>query len=101
MEKATIAVIGTFREGHELHFTEYSTKVRRFLESKSAVVIRRQLVERTLYGSETPSLMMVIDFPSKESAESAFFEKEYLDLISLRDQIFSRFEMFLLKHGDV
>ncbi len=54
MQKATILVAGTFRTVHEQFFADYSIKVRRFLELKGAKVIRRQLVERTLYGERSP-----------------------------------------------
>ena len=101
MQQATIVVVGTFAQGYERSFKEYSGKVRAFLEAHDATVVRRQLVERTLYGGPTPSLVMLIDFPSKESAGSAFFEKEYLDLIPLRDTIFSDFQMFLANYGEV
>ena len=101
MEKATIVVLGTFAPGYESVFAEYSRKVRAFLESKNAQVIRRQLVERTLYGNLAPSLVMTIDFPTKESAETAFFEPDYLALIPLRDRVFSDFQMFLARSGEV
>ncbi|MGW1616496.1 DUF1330 domain-containing protein [Streptomyces sp. NPDC002285] len=101
MVESTIVVIGTFREGYEEVFAEYSRKVRDFLESKGGTVVRRQLVERTLYGDTSPSLVMVIDFPSKATAAGAFFEPGYLALIPLRDRVFSDFQMYLAPYGDV
>jgi uncharacterized protein (DUF1330 family) len=101
MAQATIVVEGTFRAGNEEVFADYSARVRAFLESKGAVVIRRQLVERTLYGERTPSLVMVIDFPTREGAETAFFEPGYVELIPLRDRVFVDFQMFLARFGEV
>ena len=101
MDKATIIVVGTFRAGYEEFFAEYSSRVRAFLELKGATVVRRQLIERTIYGESSPSLFMVIDFPTKDGAKTAFFEQAYLDLIPLRDRIFSDFRMYLAKHGEV
>ena len=101
MQKATIVVIGTFRENYDQFFSHYSMKVKHFLLSKGAKVIRRQLVERTLYGDMVASLIMVIDFPTREAAETAFLEQEYLDLIPLRERVFSDFQMFLAKDGEV
>src|SRR5215469_16041633 len=92
---ATIVVIGTFRNGYQEVFADYSKRVRRFLDSKGATVVRRQLVQQTLYGNLSPSLVMVIDFPTKEVAETAFLERQYLDIIPLRDNVFSDFHMFL------
>lgn len=101
MPEATIVVLGTFREGYEAVFADYSSKVRAFLATKGAVVIRRQTVERTLYGELSPSLFMAIDFPSKEVAANAFFEQDYLDLLPLRDKVFSSFHMFLSPYGEI
>jgi uncharacterized protein (DUF1330 family) len=101
MPKATIVVTGTFTAEYEKFFADYSSKVKAFLQTKGATVVRRQLIERTLYGDETPSLIMMIDFPAREIAETAFFEQEYLDLISLREKVFSKFQMFLARYGEV
>ena len=82
MQKATMMVVGTFSPSYEKFFEDYSSKVRRFLELKGATVIRRQVIEKTLYGKGSPSLVMVIDFPTKESAEVAFFEQQYWHLFA-------------------
>jgi len=42
---------------------------------------------------------MVIDFPTREVAATAFLEQEYLDIIPLRDRVFSDFHMFLAQYG--
>jgi uncharacterized protein (DUF1330 family) len=101
--KATIIVEGVFRPGHETYFQEYSTLVRRYLEKHSGRVIRRQRIEKVLYGQEQekPDLVMVIDFPDRALAEGIFFEREYLDIIPLRDRVFSRFNMYLASFGDI
>jgi len=99
--KATIVVIGTFRNGYQEVFTDYSKRVRRFLDSKGATVVRRQLVQQTPCGNLSPSLVMVIDFPTREVAETAFLERQYLDIIPLRDKVFSDFHMFLAQYGEV
>lgn len=101
MPKATIVVMGRFRPGYQEVFPDYSKQVRRFLNSKGATVVRRQLVRQTLYGNLSPSLVMVIDFPTEEVAATAFFEREYLDIIPLRDQVFSEFHMFLAQDGEI
>ena len=99
--KATIIVEGVFRPGYEAHFEQYSSLIRRYLEKHQAEVIRRQRIEKTLYGDEKPDLIMVIDFPDRGLAEKVFFEQEYVDIIPLRDQIFSRFSMYMAQFGDI
>jgi len=100
-QKATIVVVGRFREGYEKFFADYSQKVRAFLDARGAIVVRRQRVERVLYGDATPDLVMVIDFPEKETAETVFLEPEYLALIPLREKVFADFQMFLANYGEV
>jgi uncharacterized protein (DUF1330 family) len=101
IEKATIIVEGTFREGYEKYFEDYSMRVKTFLQQSDAIVIRRQLIEDTLYGQEHPNLIMLIDFPNKEIASKIFFKPEYLSIIPLRDKIFKTFKMYLARFGDV
>jgi uncharacterized protein (DUF1330 family) len=101
VEKSTIIVEGTFRRGYEQHFAEYSNKVRAYLSRHGAEVVRRQRITKTLYGSGSPSLIMVIDFPGVDIAERVFFEPEYLALIPLRDQVFSDFSMYVAAYGEI
>jgi uncharacterized protein (DUF1330 family) len=100
-QKATIIVEGTFAEGHEKYFEEYSAAIRNFLKKHNAVVIRRQLVKETLYGQNAPDLFMVIDFDDKNVAKKIFFENEYLQVIPLRDKIFKTFNMYLADAGNL
>ncbi len=100
MSEATIIVIGTFRDSYQDVFQEYSRRVRAFLASKGAVVIRRQLIEQTLFGDLGSDLFMVIDFPNKDIAAKAFHEQEYLDILPLRDRVFEKFDMFLAMPGE-
>ena len=101
MSQATIVVEGTFREGYEKYFEEYSRTMRAFLAKHGTTVIRRQRVKKTLYGTHRPDLIMVIDFPSEELAETLFFQQEYLDVLPLRDRIFADFRMYLAAYGEI
>jgi uncharacterized protein (DUF1330 family) len=101
LSQATIVVEGTFREGYEDFFEVYSQTVRAYLDRHQGTVIRRQRVKKTLYGAHTPDLIMVIDFPTQEIAETVFFKQEYLDIIPLRDRIFADFRMYLAEYGEI
>jgi uncharacterized protein (DUF1330 family) len=101
MASATIFVAATFRDGYEAHFAEYSRKVRAYLEVHGGAVVRRQRVARTLFGSGRPDLIMVIDFPTREGAETIFFAPEYLSLLPLRDKVFSDFNMYVAEPGEI
>lgn len=69
--------------------------MRTYLDSYGAQVIRRQRVEKCLYGTGSIDLIMVIDFASAELAERIFFLPGYLALIPLRDKVFADFRMYL------
>lgn len=101
MSPATIIVEGTFHEDYEQHFDEYSRIMKAFLAKHQVTTLRRQIVKKTLYGSHTPSLIMVMDFPTVELAETLFFTPEYLEVIPLRDRIFADFRMYLAEFGNV
>ena len=100
-KKATIIVEGVFNEGYQKHFTEYSLKIKTLLQKHQTSVIRRQKVKEALYGYDKIDLIMVIDFEDEATAKSIFFEKEYLDIIPLRDKIFSQFKMYLAEFGNL
>lgn len=99
--KGTIIVLGTFTEGHEKYFSEYSSKIRTFLEQFETTVIRRQIIRETLYGEGKPGLVMLIDFENKEVARKIFFEEEYISIIPLRDKVFKSFEMYFAEFGSI
>lgn len=100
-QKATIIVEGTFTPDYAEHFEEYSAKVSNYLQKFGTRVIRRQLVKATLYGSDKPDLVMVIDFDDEAVAKRIFFEDEYLAIIPLRDKIFRTFNMYLASADNV
>lgn len=101
MSKYTIIVEGKFLQDYHCVFPEYSEKIRQYIAGHGGVVIRRQKIERVLYGDDSPDFFMVIDFPSKDIAETLFFDQEYLDIIPLRNKVFSVFKMYMAPFGDV
>jgi uncharacterized protein (DUF1330 family) len=106
MAQATVIVEGTFRAGHAAYFAEYSRTVRAYLEKHGGVVVRRQRVEKVLYGprqpdATKPDLIMLIDFPDAAIAERIFFAPEYLAIIPLRDKVFADFRMYLGAYGEI
>jgi uncharacterized protein (DUF1330 family) len=100
MTAATIIVEGTFREGWESAFAEYTKRVREVLDKHHGKVVRRQLVTKTLYGTHSPNLFMVIDFADEAVAKRIFFEPDYLALVPLRDRVFKDFRMWLARAGE-
>ncbi len=100
-QRATVVVLGVFREGHEPYFDEYSARVRAYLNQHAGTVVRRQRITKRLYGGNAADMFMIIDFPTLEVAERIFFEPEYLSIIPLRDRIFADFHMYLAESGEL
>lgn len=98
---ASIVIIGTFKEGYEAHYEEYSKRVSAFLSRREAVVVRSLRITRTLYGQASPSLIIVIDVKDLETAAEAFFEPEYLEIVPLRAHVFSEFQMYMARPGEI
>lgn len=101
MPMSSIVIVGTFAEGYEPHYEEYSRRVQAFLSKRDATVVRSLRIERTIYGHVTPSLIVVIDFPDLERAAEAFFDPEYLEIVPVRARVFSDFHMYLAKPGEI
>lgn len=75
--------------------------MRDLLERNGGVVIRRQRVEKVLYGDGGPDLVTLIDFADRAVAERLFFDEEYLAIVPLRDQVFRSFRMYLAPMGEI
>ena len=100
MTGATVVITGTFADGYEAHFAEYSKRVRDFLSKHGGTVVRRQRVSKLLEG-EPADLVMLIDFPSAEVASTIFGSPEYQAILPLRARVFRRFTMLLAAAGEV
>jgi uncharacterized protein (DUF1330 family) len=100
-DPATLVVLGTFREGYEAHFPEYSRRVRAYLERQGGQVVRRQRIEASLTAGEAPSLVMLIDFPSREAAAGLLERPEYLEILPLRAKVFRDFQAYLAEAGEI
>ncbi len=101
MPMSSIVILGTFKEGYEPHYEEYSRRVSAFLGKRDATVVRSLRIERTLYGQGGPQLIVVIDFPDKDRAAEAFFDPEYLEIVPVRARVFEDFHMYLAKRGEI
>lgn len=101
LKRATVIVEGTFKEGYGVYFEEYSVQIQQFLKKHPTTIVRRQLIIETLYGTNTPNLIMLIDFESIQVARNIFFEEEYKAIIPLRNKVFKVFKMYLAEFGNI
>lgn len=68
---------------------KYLSKVPAIVAQYAGVPIATYDVEKTLDEFDAPSVYSVISFPSRQAIEDFFADKEYQQLIPIRDQAFS------------
>jgi uncharacterized protein (DUF1330 family) len=97
----TILVIGKFAQGYADFFEKYSEIIRNYLSQFKMRIIRRQKIDKTIYGDTEADLLMLIDFDDIQVARTAFLNHEYRKLILLRYKVFSKFQMYLARGGTI
>jgi len=78
-------------------------KVQEYQKASGPIMVRhgavmpaiKMKVEQVLVGAINPVFIMQVEFPSKESINSAFADPEYLNLINDRDKGFSELNIFI------
>lgn len=84
--KSTIVIEGTFNEGgmQTKEFEEYSKGAADILMKYKGNVISKFPIEQNLSQGDTPNIVLIVEFPSKEKAIQAFTCEEYKNLLPLR-----------------
>lgn len=94
--KAIVVIEATFNPNgmNTPEFKEYSRRSNANGEAHGGVVIGRYQVTENLGDGDTPHLVLVIEYPTKESAERTFTNQEYLDILPLREIAFEQVNIF-------
>ncbi len=89
--KAIVIISATFRpQGmHTPEFKEYSRRSNANGEAHGGKVLQKFKVLKNLGGGALPHMVMVVEYPSLEHAESTFNSKEYKAILPLRDAALS------------
>ena len=89
-DKSTIIIEATFNPNgmNTPEFKEYSRRSNANGEAQGGVVIGKYQVTENLANGETPHLVLVIEYPSKEAAHNTFTNSEYRSIVALRDVVF-------------
>lgn len=99
MERYTVVLQGTFNEGgmESDEFKEYSKRSNANGESLGGVVQSKYMIKENLGQNDTPSFIIVVDYPSELNAKKAFTNEEYQSIIPLRDIVFKEVKILFTK----
>ncbi len=88
---------GTFRDGGHAtpEFAEYSRRTNANGEAHGGKLLGKYKISGNLGQGHAPHVVFVVEFPSRERAETAFTNPEYLAIIPLRDVAFQEVKILL------
>jgi len=98
IETPCIAVLeGTFREGGQKtpEFKEYSQRSNANGEAHQGKLLGKYVINKNLGQGDTPHVVFVVEYPSREIAEQVFTNEEYTSIIPLRDVAFKEVKILL------
>jgi len=97
MKKYIVIVEATLtNEGTQsVSFQEYSKKATVNNTKYGAIVKEKYIISENIAQGLTSSLIIILEFPSKENAQKAFSNEEYLSLISLRESAFKELKILM------
>jgi len=99
MENYTVILQGIFNKNYlQLpEFEEYIKRQDANREVFGGIVKGKYFIDENLGQNETPSFVIIVDFPSKDAAISAYTNEEYLSIIPLREIAFKEVKILFTK----
>ncbi len=94
--KAIVVIEATFNPNgmNTPEFKEYSRRSNANGEAHGGVVIGKYQITENLGNGDTPHLIFVIEYPTKQDAEKTFTNEEYLEILPLREVAFKQVNIF-------
>ena len=94
----TVILEGIFRNGGKTssEFEEYSRRSNANGEAHGGVVIKNYLISENLGQGERPDFILLIEYPSRDSAQKAFTSDEYHRIKSMRNKVFKEVKILLV-----
>ncbi len=96
--RCTVIVEGTFRSGGKAspEFEEYARRSNANGEAHGGVVIKKHLISENLGQGEKPDFILIIEYPTHDSAQKAFTSDEYTRIIPIRNKVFKEVKILLV-----
>lgn len=89
-DKSIVIIEATFNANgiNTPEFKEYSRRSNANGEAHGGVVIGKYQVTANLGQGDAPQLVLIIQYPNKQSGEQTFTNPEYLAIVALREVAF-------------
>ncbi len=99
LDKRTVILSGEFNEdgASTEEFKEYSAKANLIMEQNGGSVVAKYMVESNMGDGDTPQVVVISEFPSKESAKATFEGDDYQSIIPLRKIVFKAVNILMTK----
>ncbi len=96
-EKTIVVISATFNpNGMDTpEFKEYSRRSNANGEAHGGVVLNKYQVIGNLGNGDAPHLILFIEYPNRENAEQTFTNREYVDILPLREVAFKQVSILL------
>jgi len=90
IDKVYIVIEATFNPNgmNTPEFKEYSHRSNANGEAHGGIVLHKYQITRNLGSGSTPSILLIIEYPSLEMAKRTFTNEEYLSILPLREVAF-------------
>ncbi|MFT7507534.1 MAG: hypothetical protein ACI92I_000694 [Acidimicrobiales bacterium] len=97
--KCTVIIEATLLEGgmDMPEFKEYSEKATALGAEYGVMPVSKHMIGENLGQGETPHVVSLVEFPSKEKAVEFMNSEEYKSLIPLREVVFKEVKILITK----
>ncbi|WP_298362710.1 DUF1330 domain-containing protein [uncultured Litoreibacter sp.] len=92
-----VIILATPKENSTEGLTEYSDGVQPLMKSAGASLVFRGPVVACHAGDEPPASITVLEFSDVDAASEFFEQEAYQELIPLRNECFSRMEIYTVE----
>lgn len=102
-ELPCIAILeGTFnKDGQNTpEFKEYSQRSNANGQANGGKLLGKYVISENIAQGETPHVVFVVEFPSREVAQATFSNEEYKSILPLRDIAFKEVKILLSDNYD-
>lgn len=99
MELKLIAiVIATINPEAKADLDYYLTQMNARYVENNVKPLSKFSISEIIIGEEKPDLVVILEFPNKESFDNVFKSESYQELIPYRDNAFKKLELFITKN---
>ena len=93
--KIILIIIGFINPQEKQSFDYYATNMHQQYENVGAVIVERYPIVHSIFDSEKPDFVLVVEFPNQESFQKLFSGEEYKKLVPFREKGFNKLNVLI------